>query len=382
MSEPCRQRRVAVVTGSRAEFGLLETVMRAVAAHDDLELLTVVAGSHLLEPACTWRDVAEHWPIAATIPMQRTGETTRLDDAAALGRGVEGCARAFDDLKCDWVVVLGDRIEAFAGACAASVGGIALAHLHGGDRAEGIADEAMRHAITKLAHLHLPATDQSARRIIRMGEEPTRVHVVGSPALDDLANIEPISDDRWKELGEPDIVLLLNPIGRADTEEHADATALIGALQGRAIAALHPNFDPGRDGIVDALTSALSAEQLASVTEHLPRREFVGLLKRVALRGGALAGNSSAGLIESAALRLHVVDIGPRQSGRERPGNVVHVDDSRREKICAALEHALRTDLSDLDNPYGDGHTGERVAHLLAGLDPGARSLTGKRCVY
>jgi len=376
------QRKVAVLTGTRAEFGLLETVMRAVAAHDDLELLTVVTGSHLLEPACTWREVADRWPIAATIPMQFPDETARLNDAAALGRGIEGCAQAFNELKPDWVVVLGDRIEAFAGAAAASVGGIALAHLHGGDRAEGIADEAMRHAITKLAHLHLPASEQSAQRIIRMGEEPSCVHVVGSPALDDLSNIEPIGDDRWKELGEPDVVLMLHPIGRADSLEHADTIALIDALKGRSIAALHPNFDPGRDGIVDALTESMRAGNLASLTEHLPRREFVGLLKRLAARTGALIGNSSAGLIEAAALRLPVVDIGPRQTGRERPRNVVHVDDFQQETIRSAIDSAIHADLTGLANPYGAGDAGIRVADLLAKIDPSQRSITRKQCAY
>jgi UDP-hydrolysing UDP-N-acetyl-D-glucosamine 2-epimerase len=376
------QRRVAVLTCTCAEFGLLETVIRAIAAHDDLELLTVVTGSHLLEPACTWREVAQRWPIAATIPMQQPGETTRLGDAAALGRGIEECAQAFNELKPDWVVVLGDRIEAFAGAAAASVGGIALAHLHGGDRAEGIADEAMRHAITKLAHLHLPASEQSAQRIIQMGEEPSRVHVVGSPALDGLANIEPIGDDRWIELGEPDVVFMLHPIGRADSVEHSDTIALIDALEGRSIAAMHPNYDPGRNGIVDALTESLRAGNLASLTEHLPRHEFVGLLKRLAVRNGTLIGNSSAGLIESAALRLPVVDIGPRQAGRERPANVVHIDDYQRETIRPALDRVIHTDLSSLDNPYGAGDAGVRVADLLAKIDPSQQSITRKQCVY
>jgi len=160
MTHSAARRRVMVVTGSRAEFGLLEPVMHAVRGHAALDLVVVVAGSHLVAPGLTWRDVeAAGFAIVARVPMQAEGVSGRLADAAAVGRGVSGLARVYETERPEWVVVLGDRIEAFAAAAAASIAGIAVAHLHGGDRAEGIADEALRHAITKLAHLHLAATD-------------------------------------------------------------------------------------------------------------------------------------------------------------------------------------------------------------------------------
>ena len=167
------RRRVAVVTGSRAEFGLLRPVMRAIDARGDLQLQVIAAGSHLIPPALTFRDVKRDFEIADSVPMQVAGRSTRFDDAESVGRGVARFARSFQALDPHWVVVLGDRIEAFAAASAASIGGRAVAHLHGGDRAEGVSDEAMRHAITKLAHLHLPGdATQSADRILRMGETP------------------------------------------------------------------------------------------------------------------------------------------------------------------------------------------------------------------
>src|SRR5205814_10141422 len=141
----------------------------------------------------------------------------------ATGRGIAGFARVFEEIRPDWVVVLGDRIEAFAAASAASIGGIAVAHIHGGDRAEGIADEAMRHAITKLAHLHLAATEQSAERIIRMGERPEHVLVIGSPAIDGLLAIPALADQRDEELGRPGAVFLMHPVGRADEREESAA---------------------------------------------------------------------------------------------------------------------------------------------------------------
>ncbi len=224
-------RRIAVVTGTRAEFGLLRPVMAAVDAHPALDLLVIAAGAHLIPPAETFREVKKAFPVADSVPMQKPGPASRLVDAEATGRGIARFARSFAAHRPDWVVVLGDRIEAFAAASAASIGGIALAHIHGGDRAEGIADEAMRHAITKLAHLHLPATEESAERIRRMGEPGERVHVVGSPAVDDLARFEPLGGDQWAELGSPAGLLLMHPIGRhAEEEEAATAAVIEGAV--------------------------------------------------------------------------------------------------------------------------------------------------------
>lgn len=379
---PASRRRIAVITGSRADFGLLQPVMRAVQTHPKLELAIIAAGAHLIQPANTYRDVklfaAElQTPIADAVPMQTAGKTGRLEDAEALGAGVSRFARAFGRLRPDWVVVLGDRIEAFAAASAASVGGIALAHIHGGDRAEGVADEAMRHAITKLAHLHLAATAQSAERIKRMGERPEHIHTVGSPALDGLDAVPPLADEAFAGLGSPDTVFLMHPVGRTDeAEEHVAATAL-GALAGRRVIALEPNADPGRTGIARAI--ATSAVRSFS---HIPRERFVGLLKRLAASRGVLVGNSSAALIEAAALGVRAVDIGPRQAGRERFANVVTAADESGPAVARALAAALALDPSPVGPGLGDGRAGPRIAALLAATDPHDERLLRKRCAY
>ncbi len=373
--------RIVVITGTRAEFGLLETVMRAIRGRPSLELKTIVAGAHFLKPSETWREVEAAFGIDARVPMQRDGETGRLADAAALGRGVEGFAAAFAALNPDWVVVLGDRIEAFAAASAAAVGGIALAHIHGGDRAEGVADESMRHAITKLAHLHLPATAQSAERIVRMGEDPARVRVVGSPAIDALASVEPLSDARFEALGGPDTLFLMHPAGRDDETELsvADAALRACAAQRRRVLALMPNFDPGRAGVAQSIERSG-----VRVAEHLPRREWLALMARVSGAGGLLVGNSSAGLIEASALTpaLRAVDIGPRQAGRERPASVVRVEQESEGAIAGGIAAALRLDTEGLLHPYGDGRTGERVAGPIAEIGPPTASFLRKRNAY
>jgi UDP-hydrolysing UDP-N-acetyl-D-glucosamine 2-epimerase len=382
-------RKVAIITGTRAEFGLLRPVMRAVQRHKDLELLVIASGTHLILPAETFREVKASFPIAAIVPMQLAGKTGRGEDVEALARGIGRFNREFERLRPDWVVVLGDRIEPFAATAAAAVGGYAIAHVHGGDRAEGVADESMRHAITKLAHLHLPATRESADRIIKMGERPDRVHVVGSPAIDELQGIEPLGDVAISafraEIGaqpapgpwHPSVVFLMHPIGRPNEIEEAGAAQVLEGLKGERILALQPNFDAGRDGLVRAIESSGVPSR-----SHLPREAFVGLLKRLASTKGVLVGNSSAGLIEAAALKVPVVDIGPRQGGRERCANVVHTDSERAQSVRDAVHQARSLDLSALAHPYGSGDAGVRIADLLATTNPHEPGALRKRNTY
>jgi UDP-hydrolysing UDP-N-acetyl-D-glucosamine 2-epimerase len=311
--------------------------------------------------------------------MQTAGKVGRDHDVEALGKGIGRFGRSFDRLRPDWVVVLGDRIEAFAATAAASVGGFAVAHIHGGDRAEGVADEAMRHAITKLAHLHLAATETSADRIRRMGEKPESVVVIGSPAVDGLAAIEPISDQAFAALGSPRAVVLFHPVGRTDElEEHATNTVLT-ALHGLPVLALHPNLDPGRKGIMRAL---LDAPGSVRVESHLERTRFVALLKRLARDGGALVGNSSAGLIECAALGCPSVDIGDRQGGRERCEALTVWSPEDPAAIRAAFDRLATNRPTTVTHPFGDGHAGVRAARTLAERDPHATGVLRKRSTY
>ena len=346
-----KKRTIAVVTGTRAEFGLLQPVMHAIKAHDELALRLIVTGTHLTTGS--WRDVTgSGFHIDHRVPMQKRGQVGRAADVAALGRGVSGIGRAIETLRPDLVMVLGDRIEALAAAMAASVGGCHLAHLHGGDRAEGVADEAMRHAISKLAHLHFPATVQSRRRLIRMGEDPDHTWNVGSPAIDALADVTPADDA-------PKVIVMQHPIGEDDAQEaqwmQATLKAVASITTDRLV--LAPNADPGSEGIRRSLRHE-------NVVEHLPRDRFVALLKGAE----AIVGNSSAGLIEAAALRTACVNVGPRQAGRQKPANVIACSYGET-NVRRALKRALALDLRRLRHPYGSGRTGARIADILADLD-------------
>jgi len=299
--------------------------------------------------------------IDAKVKMQRAGHTGRDADVAALGRGVTGLGEAFEKLAPDVVLVLGDRIEAFAAASAASIGGRLVAHLHGGDRAEGVADEAMRHAITKLAHLHFPATAQSRRRILRMGEPVDDVWNLGSPAIDGLPR--PLPRDQRRGL-----IVLHHPVGDPDDTEQQHMAALLDAARDHArktdqpLLVLDPNHDPGSDGIIRAIQEARLDE--AQRSAGLPRDQFIEKLRHATL----LLGNSSAGLIEAAALKTPAVNVGPRQAGREKPANVIDTSTSAT-AIAKAIGAASRLDLTRQRHPYGNGKAGERIAATLAGLN-------------
>ena len=352
-----RARTVMVVTGSRAEFGLLEPVMRAILQHRPanggarLRLRTVVTGTHLTTG--TWRDVrSAGFQIDARVPMQRRSRVGREADAEALGRGVSGMAKVMTALRPDVAVVLGDRIEALAVGCAACVGGHRLAHIHGGDRAVGVADDAMRHAISKMAHLHFAATADSSRRLVRMGESPEMVYNVGSPAVDGLADVEPEEDA-------PELIVVQHPIGASDADEYKWMCQTLAATAGYSRLVLAPNSDPGSRGVRRALRAAH-----VPVVEHMARGRFLSLLAGC----GVVVGNSSAGLIEAAALRRPCVNIGPRQEGRLKPTSVLDCGYGRR-AVRRAVEEALSGRRRRVRHPYGDGHSADRIARLLATID-------------
>lgn len=371
MNDP---RRISVITGSRADFGLLEPVIAAMLDRGDLDVRVFVTGTHLLEPARTIDDVRERCLVTGTVTMQVPGTAGRPADAAAFARGVTGFADLFAQDPPDVVLVLGDRIEALAAASAAAVGGIRVAHIHGGDRAEGVADESMRHAISKLAHLHLPATARSAERLLCLGEHPVRIHLTGSPAIDGLHDLPAMEDGPYADLGEPEIVVLMHPTGEADIVEEVRAGAVLDTAQrfGRVLV-LHPNHDPGRDGIASAIADRGHLRSVA----HLPRPDFIGLLKRVRM----LVGNSSAGRIEAAAVPVRAVCIGSRQAGRERPRHLIPCPGFDEAALYAACERGFHEPIVPFRHPYGDGRAGEAIADVLRRFAPDKHPLT-KRNTY
>lgn len=378
-------RRVAVVTGTRAEWGLLEPIASAACGRDDLELVILAGGAHLVPlrtsnlsgdsdgPTIGEVDAwaRERGVTVRRFEMQRAGETGRFADAAALGRGITRLTELLRESDPDFLVVLGDRIEVLAAASAAAVAGIRVAHVHGGDRAEGIADEAIRHAVSKLAHIHFAASPSSAARLLRLGEDAARVHLVGSPAIDGLTEIKSdsvgasASDERDDAAR---FVFLMHPVGRDDADEERDARIVLEQLgrRGRTLILL-PNLDPGRDGIVRAIEAVAAApDGNFKVLGHLTRRNFLSLVRRPEVV--ALVGNSSAGLIECAALGVRAVNVGPRQNGRERADNVRDVAEPSQQSLAVALDELEHWRPSGR-HPFGDGSPASRIAEILGTVE-------------
>jgi len=348
---PSKRKTIAVVTGSRAESGLLLSTMRAIGAHRDLNLRVIVAGSHFVQDS--WRDIEKAGlPIDAKVRMQKKGQMGRNFDIEAYGRGVTGFGKAYESLCPDYVLVLGDRLEVHSAASAAMIWGVRIGHVHGGDRAEGLADEAMRHSVSKMAHLHFTATPASRKRLIRMGECETCVFHVGSPAVDSLKDVRAAEDA-------PLLIVMQHPTDILDLDENRSMRETLAASRGYERMVMMPNLDAGSEGIRQAIRKTKTKP-----VEHLPRERFLSLLKGCK----AIVGNSSAGLIEAAALRVPCVNIGPRQNGREKPSNVVDCGENRKE-IAAAILKAMSLDLRRMRHPYGDGLAGQRITDLLAGMD-------------
>ncbi|MEK6675327.1 MAG: UDP-N-acetylglucosamine 2-epimerase [Planctomycetota bacterium] len=360
------RRRVAVVTGSRAEYGLLKSCMTAIARHSRLELQLVAAGMHLLRKSgFTVRDIErDGWSIDARIRMQR-GDDSSTDQAEGLACGVTGMARFFEESATDIVVVLGDRIEAMAAALAATSVAKILAHIHGGDVAPGDADGRMRDAITKLAHVHFAASKSAARRIVRMGEEPKRVFEVGAPGLDRLAALA--RGRRPKRSGM--CLVLQHPCGRAAATEREVMNNILAAVDASHLrpVIVYPNTDRGHSGIVKAIEEYQTrhAENGAVFFRSMNHDDYL----RTLIDAEVIVGNSSSGVIEAASARTPAVNVGDRQQGRERSGrSVVDAGESSR-SIARAIQTALRRRPRwGAPTVYGDGRGGVQLAETLATL--------------
>ncbi len=361
-------RRIAVITGTRAEYGLLRSVMEAIRRRRGLRLQVVVTGMHLLRKfGHTIDDIRRGgWHVDAQVKMQ-VGNDGALDQATGLSRGVSGIARYLEQARTDIVVVLGDRIEAMAGALAAVTTGRFVAHIHGGDLAPGDFDESLRNAITKLAHLHLTATCAARQRIIRMGECAGHVHWVGAPGLDRLMLLAR-HVERSKR-GSRRALIVQHACGRSPAYERRVMSALLRVVDkaGLIQTIIYPNTDRGHRGIIEAIEThrKRAAIRPVQVVRSLPRDAYLSAL----IEAEVLVGNSSSGVIEAGTAGTPCVNIGARQNGRERSGRSVVDAAESVASIRAGLTTALRK-RPIIGNPsvYGNGRAGLRIADLLASM--------------
>jgi UDP-hydrolysing UDP-N-acetyl-D-glucosamine 2-epimerase len=365
-------RSVGVVTVGRSDYGIYRPVLRELALSDGVDVMLFVGGAHLLERFGSTVEEIERdgYPIAARVEMLADDDSP-VGVAESIGRGVRAFAEAFERTRPDILLVLGDRFEMLSAGVAALPLTVPLAHLHGGETTEGAIDESMRHALTKLSHLHFASTDAYAHRIEQLGEEPWRIVVSGAPALDAIRGFTPLTDPQLAERGVrlrgPTLLVTFHPVTLEGRETARQTDALLAAIDASGFDAVltYPNADAGHTAIVERL-NRLSSDRF-TVVPSLGADAYYTLMSRA----WAMVGNSSSGIIEAASFRLPVVDIGNRQRGRIRGANVFHSEpeaDAIRQAIARVTSPEFHAGLKSLVNPYGDGHAAPRIADTLTSV--------------
>lgn len=352
-------RRIAVVTSGRADFGIYTSVLRAIESAPDLELQIFATGMHLSPDFGLTVDsiIAEGFKVDERVESLLASDTpTAIAKATALG--VMGFSDVFARNRPDILIVLGDRFEMYAAALAALPFKIPVAHLHGGEVTHGAIDEALRHSLTKLSHLHFTSTEDSARRVIQLGEEPWRVTVSGAPALDALDTAplferEALMARFGIDLAEPPLLVTFHPVTLRyeDTASHADE--LLAALEecGKPVVLTAPNADTNGRQVRARIEAFVARVPRARLVENLGQRGYFSMMRAAS----AMVGNSSSGIIEAASFGLPVVNIGDRQGGRFRGANVIDSGHGRAEILTAirlALSPEFRARSRDTVNPY------------------------------
>jgi UDP-hydrolysing UDP-N-acetyl-D-glucosamine 2-epimerase len=378
-----RRLRICVVTGSRSEYGLLHWVIHDLSHDPEIELQLVVTGMHLsAEFGSTVAEIEEAgFPIADRIDMLLSSNTP-VGVTKSLGLGTIGFADTYSRLRPDVVLLLGDRFEILAAAQAALIANVPVAHIGGGDTTEGAVDEAIRHSISKMAHLHFVTNKEAEARLQRMGEDPGRIHVVGSPGLDHLRRARLLSrPDLEQALGlrfaRRNLLVTFHPetLSRESSPSNFEEllTALGGLDEGTHAYLTKPNADVGGRDIARRMEEWVSERGNAVVFASLGHHRFLSLLAQVDM----IVGNSSAGLHEAPSLGKPSINIGDRQKGRLAASSVIHVPAEAR-AIQEAIARAYQLDCSGVQNPYGDGNATERIISILKAV-PDFRQMLRKR---
>lgn len=366
-------RKICVITGTRAEYGLMRWVMQGIKDDHDLTLQIIATGMHLSpEFGLTYRQIEQDgFIIDRKVEMLISSDTT-VGVAKSMGLGLIGMADALNELKPDLIVVLGDRYEIFAAVSAALVACIPVAHLHGGEATEGLIDEAIRHSITKMSHLHFVAAAEYAQRVIQLGEQPEHVFLVGGLGIDNIKRLKLL--DRIElnasldfELGKRNLLITFHPVTLEAASAEAQMTELLAALnelEDTKLIFTMPNAD------TDGRIMIKMIEQF--VAQHPNARSYTSLgqlryLSCIAHVDGVL-GNSSSGLAEVPSFRKGTINIGDRQRGRLQASSVINCEPTRL-SISLALEKlydsAFQASLEHVLNPYGEGGASQKITEII-----------------
>ncbi|MBF0238886.1 MAG: UDP-N-acetylglucosamine 2-epimerase (hydrolyzing) [SAR324 cluster bacterium] len=368
------KRKIAVVTGSRAEYGLLYWLMKEIQEDPDLELQVVVTGMHLSpEFGLTWKEIEKDgFPIHKKVEMLFSSDTS-VGVTKSIGVAIIGFADVWDALKSDIIVVLGDRFEIFAAASAAMITKIPIAHLHGGETTEGAFDESIRHAVTKMSHLHFVATQSYRKRVIQLGESPDRVFNVGGLGIDNIQRLKLLSRDALEQsigfkLGTRNLLITFHPVTLENQTSAGQMNELLEALSEQKETHLiftKPNADT--DGrIISSMIDQYTAEhpQTSISFTSLGQLRYLSALQFM----DAVIGNSSSGLCEAPSFRIGTINIGDRQKGRIKAESVIDCV-PQKFQILKAMEQLFspkfQTKLKSVHNPYGEGGASTQIKTIL-----------------
>lgn len=365
---------IAVLTGSRAEYGLLKYTMQRIKESDEMILRTIVTGMHLSPKFGNTGDeiASDGFEIDTEVHML-LDDDSEVSTAKSVGIGITGISQALDTLQPDVLLLLGDRVEVLAGGIAASTMNIPVAHIAGGSiRGGGMIDESIRHALTRFAHFHFVQSDTDKHILQEFGEERNRIHLVGAPALDkihqqDFTDRETILQSLGLNKSKPIIVVLQHPISTEPENAGIQMEVTLDAISEFDVQTIiiHPNSDPGREKMAKQIKQFKSDNPDTLDVENLPREDYLGLLQVADI----LIGNSSSGIIEAPCFELPTIDVGSRQGKRDRPDTVTRCPHDR-EKIREEIQKILckipiDRSITCENSPYYHGGAANKIVEIL-----------------
>lgn len=362
-------RKICVITGTRAEYGLLRWVMQGIQDDPELTLQIIATGMHLSpEFGLTYQAIEQDgFQIDRKVEML-TSSDTPVGIAKSMGLGLIGFADALTELKPDLILVLGDRFEIFSAVSAALVARIPVAHLHGGEATEGLIDEAIRHAITKMSHLHFVAAEAYRQRVVQLGEQPARVFLVGGLGIDNIERLQLLDRAELEasldfKLGHKNLLITFHPVTletATAADQMAELLAALADLQDTRLIFTLPNADTDGRALIKRVEQFVAQHPNARAYTSLGQLRYLSCVAHV----DGVVGNSSSGLAEVPSFKKGTINIGDRQRGRLQAASIINCEPNR-ESISAALRKLYSTDfqeaLSQVKNPYGEGGASKAI---------------------
>ena len=366
-------RKICVVTGTRAEYGLLRWVMEGIRQAPGLDLQIVVTGMHLSpEFGLTYREIEEDgFTIDKKVEMILSSDTPTAI-SKSMGLGLIGFGEVLHQLQPDIMLILGDRFELFSAAVAALVAQIPIAHLHGGESTEGAFDEAIRHSITKMSHLHFVAAEEYRKRVIQLGEHPERVFLVGGLGIDNIKKLNLLDRSALEtsidfNLGAKNLLITFHPVTlekQTSTKQMGELLAVLNTLDDTHLIFTMPNADTDGRVIIDIINKFVAEHPNARAYTSLGQLRYLSCIQYV----DGVIGNSSSGLLEVPSFAKGTINIGDRQGGRLKANSVIDCSPDKN-SITSAIEklysNTFQTILKTVENPYGTGGASKKIVETL-----------------